>query len=563
MKKITIKLLTALLLIAVLLPLCACSSSSNGGNDTTGKGDNPIVGTTPEITTPEPPAANVDIKNEAIYIMAGETYELNYEVDNKAGKVEWSSSTDCATVENGVVTAVKEGYSRVSANGGDSVLIVVLPKTMASISVNTNGQNLIDRETYVSCKVSVNSENKDYSMKNESAGIRYRGNSTFYTPPKKPYRLKFDSKVNLLGMNEGAECKSWVLLAEAYDDSYMRDAVAYSLAASITGQYASDFRYVKLYLNGNYMGIFLLAEQTQINSERIDIEEAGKDTANLASGYLFEINGSDAYDSTKGFKIYHTNYPMTDLTGGTFKNAIDHNMTVNNDNFTRDQLMFAKYYMRCIFEILYQATYNNEAYEFKFDIFNSQEQATTFYKTCSNGNDYTKGIQKSKMTPQEAVEAVIDVESFAKKYLLYEIMCNGDSFRKSYFMWVDLSEGGSKKLTDGCPWDHDGAMVTWDTYDYHPTEGYFDAYGNVWHLVLMCNDWFVELVEKEWQKMYADNDGFGYVLDMINAVTDAYEKDFEKEHEMWSRQYKQRVQAEITHDWLEARIAWINHTFGE
>jgi hypothetical protein len=225
--------------------------------------------------------------------------------------------------------------------------------------------------------------------------------------------------------------------------------------------------------------------------------------------------------------------------------------------------MFAKYYMRCIFEILYQATYNNEAYEFKFDIFNSQEQATTFYKTCSNGNDYTKGIQKSKMTPQEAVEAVIDVESFAKKYLLYEIMCNGDSFRKSYFMWVDLSDGGSKKLTDGCPWDHDGAMVTWDTYNYHSTEGYFDAYGNVWHLVLMCNDWFVELVEQEWQKMYADNDGFGYVLDMINAVTDAYEKDFEKEHEMWNRQYKQRVQAEITHDWLEARIAWINHTFGE
>lgn len=563
MKKITIKLLTALLLIAFILPICACSSSNNGNSAATGTGDKPVNDTTPEITTTETPAANVDIKNEAIYIMAGETYELGYEVDNKAGKVEWSSSTDCATVENGVVTAVKEGYSRVSANGGDSVLIVVLPKTMASISVNTNGQNLIDRETYVSCKVSVNSENKDYSMKNESAGIRYRGNSTFYTPPKKPYRLKFDSKVNLLGMNEGAECKSWVLLAEAYDDSYMRDAVAYSLAASITGQYASDFRYVKLYLNGKYMGIFLLAEQTQINSERIDIEEAGKDTANLASGYLFEINGSDAYDSTKGFKIYHTNYPMTDLTGGTFKNAIDHNMTVNNDDFTRDQLMFAKYYMRCIFEILYQATYNNEAYEFKFDIFNSQEQATTFYKTCSDGNDYTKGIQKSKMTPQEAVEAVIDVESFAKKYLLYEIMCNGDSFRKSYFMWVDLSDGGSKKLTDGCPWDHDGAMVTWDTYDYRPTEGYFDAYGNVWHLVLMCNDWFVELVEQEWQKMYADNDGFDYVLDMINAVTDAYEKDFDKEHEMWNRQYKQRVQAEITYDWLTKRIAWMESEFGE
>ena len=50
---------------------------------------------------------------------------------------------------------------------------------------------------------------------------------------------------------------------------------------------------------------------------------------------------------------------------------------------------------------------------------------------------------------------------------------------------------------------------------------------------------------------------------MINAVTDAYEKDFEKEHEMWNRQYKQRVQAEITYDWLTKRIAWMESEFGE
>jgi hypothetical protein len=239
-------------------------------------------------------------------------------------------------------------------------------------------------------------------------------------------------------------------------------------------------------------------------------------------------------------------------------------MTVNNDGFSKNQLMFAKYYLRCVFEILYQATYHNAAYEFKYDIFGNQEQALAFYRACSNGNDYWKGLQKSETkTPQQAVEAVIDVESFAKKYIHCEIMCNGDSFRKSYFMWVDLSAGGSKKLTDGNPWDHDGATVTWDTYNYHPTEGYFDAYGNVWHVVLMCNDWFVDLVKKEWQNMYAANNGFDYVFDMIEDVMAAYEKEFKDEKEIWNRQYEQSYQATLTHEWLTKRIAWMESVFGK
>ncbi len=541
----------------MLIPMYACTSNSDKPNVTGSDGTG-----VPEITTnSEPAAAVVDIKSEAVYLMAGESYTLNYTADDENGKIAWESSTDCVTVKNGVITAVKEGYARVSANGKDNCLVVVLSKEMASISVNTNGQALVDRETYVACRVTVNSENKKYSLKNEPASIRYRGNSTFYTPPKKPYRLKFDSKVNLLGMNEGAECKSWVLLAEAYDDSYMRDAVAYALAASITDQYYSDFRYVKFYLNGEYMGVFLLAEQTQINSERIDIEEAGTDTYDLASGYLLEVNGSDGYDSSKGFRVYHSEYELKNLLGHKFT-AIDHNMTVNNDGFTNSQLMFAKYYLRCVWEILYQATYKNVAYEFKYDIFSGEDKARKFLSACSDGNDYKKGLQKSSKTPQEAVEAVIDVRSFAKKYIHCEIMCNGDSFRKSYFMWVDLSENGSKKLTDGCPWDHDGAMVTWDTYNYRPTEGYFDALGNVWHLVMMCNDWFVDIVEEEWQRLYEENNGFDYVFKMMKDITKSYASDFKKEKQLWNREWDQNVQADIAHDWLADRIEWLEYEFG-
>jgi hypothetical protein len=371
-------------------------------------------------------------------------------------------------------------------------------------------------------------------------------------------------------MNEGAECKSWVLLAECYDDSFSRNASAFSLAGAILDEYSSDFRYVKLYVNGENKGVYLLAEQSQINSNRVDIEEAGEDTSNLASGYLFEVNASDPYDSTKAFKIYHDGYDILKLNGSKFTGAYGvggeraHFMTLKNDGYSHDQLMFIKYYLRGVFEIMYQATYKNTAYEFKYDIFGNQEEAAKFLAACSDGNDYMKGLIKSETkTPREAFEAVVDVDSLVKMYIFSEIICNGDAVWKSYYLWTDLSAGGSGKLTFGCPWDHDGAIVSWNTYDYRPTEGYFDANGNVWHMIAMYNGWFRELVREEWKRVYEENDGFKTTLDLINSVSTTYENEFIKEKQLWNRQYAQSYQAGLTRDWLTKRIAWMEKEFGQ
>lgn len=59
-----------------------------------------------------------------------------------------------------------------------------------------------------------------------------RGNwSTKY--PKKSLRIKFEKKRNLLGLNDGAKQKNWILLAEYKDVSMLRDKVALSLCREI------------------------------------------------------------------------------------------------------------------------------------------------------------------------------------------------------------------------------------------------------------------------------------------------------------------------------------------
>ena len=555
------KLLSAILLAALLLQTCACSS--NSGNSVKNEASSDITNSSAE-------SAEVRIITPTIYLLEGESYVLKYEAEQDDTEINWISSTDCVSVDNGVVTAEKEGFARINGNEGNECLVIVLSKKLSTISIDTKGSSITSRDTYVSAKVSVDSKNNDHDLKNVSAGVRLRGNSTFYTPQKKAYRIKFDKKTNILGMNEGAECKSWVLLAEWFDDTYLRDPVAYSIGAALLDEYTTDFRYVKLNINGKYMGVYILAEQSQIHPERVNIEEAGEKSSSLMSGYMFEVNSSDVFDSNKSFKLYHDPYEIITHDGKLFTAncGLDgdraHYMTLKNNGFSKSQLAFSKYYLRAVFEILYQATYNGKAYEFKYDFLNDPSKASKFLTSCNNSDNHMSGLTESKTkTPREAIEAVIDIDSLVNTYILNQIICNADAVWRSFYFWVDLSEGGTKKLTFGCPWDHDGATVTWSTFDYRPTDEYFDVLMNPWLSMPMVNDWFKELVRDRWQEVYEKTNGFDTVLKMIKDVTDAYADEFKAEQKLWGRAEAQSVQSENTYNWFVERIKWLNSEFGE
>lgn len=564
MSKNVIRSLICLLLIALLLPVWACTKNEESES---------VSGTTSsqaeDVTTSEPAPDPIEIVTPTVYLMAGESYELTYKTEGTRDEAVWSSSSDCVTVENGVITAVKEGFSHISANGGNECLVYVLSDKLSTVTVKTaSGQKITSRDVYVSCHVSVNSDNDEYDMKEVSANIRLRGNSTFYTPEKKSYRIKFTSKTNMLGMNEGAECKSWVLLAEWFDDTLLRDPVAYTLAPMIMDEYSSDYRFVRLKIDGKYMGVFLLAEQCQIHPERVNIEEAGEESSSLMSGYMFEVNSSDEFDPTKSFKVYHEPYEIRDLNGVLFTGAAGrdgeraHYMTLKNNKFTKNQLAFSKYYLRAVFEILYQATYNNVALEFKYDFINDPSKAQRFLSICNGDGDHMAGLTESKTkTPQEAIEAVIDIDSLVNTYIFNQIMCNADAFWRSFYFWVDLSENGSKKLVFGCPWDHDGATVTWSTFDYRAVDEYFDPRMNVWLMIPMVNDWFKELVYERWAEVYEKNNGFELIFKLIESITNTYASEFSAEQKLWNRQVAQKDQAENTYNWFKDRIAWINSEF--
>lgn len=97
--------------------------------------------------------------------------------------------------------------------------------------------------------------------------IRGRGNTTWSNFAKKPYNLYLRGKQSLLNMPAADE---WVLLANTYDETNLRNKVTADFARKIQSKdgFAADSRYVSLYLNGNFAGLYLLSEKVENLAKR-------------------------------------------------------------------------------------------------------------------------------------------------------------------------------------------------------------------------------------------------------------------------------------------------------
>ncbi len=543
MKRISCLIFSFLMLISLM----ACS---NGDIEKPIATAAPATEPTQKQTTAqeqEPPHPVAEITDDVFYMFEGEMRMLNFTVRyplNSEGSVEWSSTGDCVIVENGVVYAQKEGYSIVSGGGKHSCVVRVLPKNLPVLNLNVGGATIDSKETYVDCLVSLSTSNEEYCFDNASAGIRLRGNSTM-SKPKRPYRIKFDSKRNLLGMNEGAKCKSWVLLAEWYDASMLHNSTSLSLASVILNEYTSDWRYVNVYLDGAYQGVYLLAEQSQINEHRINIEEAGADTEEIRSGYLFEQENS----SKEPFLTIDVQaYKYKNFLGEEFVPHVQYfHYELKNDDTSQAQEAFAKKYFQNIFKAIHMATYEGR------------------YMAINENGDLVPSDAKNA---EEAICALIDVDSLARKYIHSELTCNWDDRQKSYYTHVDFSEGGTGLFTFSCPWDFDHAFYRWKYYTYADTNEYFAVRRNVWYVMLLNHDFIRERIAEVWKEVYNGTEGFDAMLDMMLQITRNYESDLRADAEMWNRgiDLPEEVSDRITeaakcYQWLIERITWLNEQF--
>lgn len=136
------------------------------------------------------------------------------------------------------------------------------------ITVNS-GADITSREDYVPCHISLNARGS-FSNYSGSASIRGRGNSSWSWYDKKPYRIKLDEKHKLLGLGKA---KSWVLLANYRDVTDLMNTFVFEAAQWLGMPYTNHTRYVELFINGDYRGVYQLTEQVQQDKNRVAVSD--------------------------------------------------------------------------------------------------------------------------------------------------------------------------------------------------------------------------------------------------------------------------------------------------
>lgn len=282
------------------------------------------------------------------------------------------------------------------------------------VSIETkNNQFILDKENWVDASIKIgNAEDESWNMEPTDMQIRGRGNTTWGCA-KKPFAIKFDEKTKICGMPKH---KRWVLIANYFDHSHLKNEMAFYLSRQLGLDYTVRDKFVNLVLNGNYVGLYWLGEQIKVNSNRVDIDED--------NDYLIEMD--TYFDETWKFKSQIKKLPV---------------QVKNDDTMNDAKLENLKEKINAIEGILY--------------------------------SPYFPYTDNTKTVYDDSFKNSVDVDSFAKFYLVNEIMGNVDLKlpRSAYFTF----ENTQGLLKAGPVWDFDWSASEWmNTLIVNDTI-YFDA----------------------------------------------------------------------------------------
>lgn len=309
------------------------------------------------------------------------------------------------------------------------------------IDVN-DGKPIESKDEYQKVTVTIKgSEDIAYSATGRAKG---RGNAT-WGYEKKPYKIKLDEKLGVLGL---AGNKEWVLLAEYCDKSLMRTAYMFELARTVGLPYTNHYRHVQLYLNGEYVGMYLLTEQIEKKSNRVDIED---------DGFLFE-----------------------------------------NDNYFWEEALF---FMTDIREYWYTFKYpdaDDEEIVWGDKNFNFINGFLNDFEAALYGENFKD--------PDNGYRKYIDVDTFVKWFLVQELIANLEP--NIYYVLPSRDD----KLQIGPVWDAEWSLgLAYRADEYSGWEGYpakpdrEQAIWSRWKYYgrLFEDEYFVDAVRTEWHDLQA------------------------------------------------------------
>lgn len=381
----------------------------------------------------------------------------------------------------------------------------------------------IERELWHSGYASVSGASPAYNFTGARITLRGRGNSTWGRGvEKRPLRLRFDEPRAML--DSGHEAQDWILLANLFDFSLLRNYAAFYLANLLDGMDFAPFsRFVHLYVNGEYWGVYQLADERDGGEGRAELIF---DPDPAVSEHIFEM---DFHSSGR------SRYPRAENIEG-------------EDFFVAGERW---YRLRGVPQN-YRAAHAEYLREFM------------------------EAVKAAAARDFEAISAVLDVDSFVDFYLVNELFKTNDIADFSVFFQI-RGYGDGRRLFYGPVWDFDrssGSMIA-----HYSPEDIFAARRNNLFRELVAVPEIHEKIVARWNEIYANEipQMLERILYISSGYADAFERNFYRHCEIFRGEtaWFDRIpapkraignfpgQVEYLINWLEARAAWLDGFFNE
>lgn len=306
-------------------------------------------------------------------------------------------------------------------------------------------------------------------------GFYGHGNDS-WAAQKKSYNLRLKEKTDLLGMGENVD---FALLAGYRDDSLMSYVTTTTLIQDLEFEFAPEFRLVNLYVEGEYAGVYFLAEKIKLDENRIDISNLYEETQKLNHGSLENASMKEWKDEETLAERYYYEIEQQpeDKTGGYLLEIDVEDYTPEESRFVSERgIPLTMKRARCS---------SKEQVDYIADYWQAFEDAL-----YSEDGKNSQGKHYSEY---------IDMESFVMQWLLYELVQEGSMSSSIYF--YKESEFSGDGLLHACfPWDMEHSYLL-----YGPLEQMWlsdsETLNSYWSRYWIHED-FREKAGKIWQSKF-------------------------------------------------------------
>lgn len=351
--------------------------------------------------------------------------------------------------------------------------------------------------------------------------IRGRGNST-WMDNKKPYKVKLNEKQDLFGFGENAH---WVLLANRFDNSFVRNRMTYWLGRELGMEFTPECVPVEVVMNGEFYGSYLLCEQIRVGKGRVEIDDLDKvkdapavtDEIIETGGYLLSM---DVFSDDE-VRTFSTKNGMN-----FFIESPDDNVAYYND--------YIKAYTQKVEDAIYDG-----------------------------------GVEEDgKIHPYTDY---LDLNAAVDYWWIQEFSSNGDAYcnGSTYLYKKRVSDTEAGKLYWGPIWDFD--FVAWGDLDYDvDVQTTLDNTTTPWFTMLMSDPTFINRVKERWEEAGGLHDALDEITQQggrLDKYLAQMETSYNYDHEKWGpydspfTEYKDEI--EQLREWIVKRTEFVNDEVGK